>query len=56
MDLTDFNGSWPSQIMFTFATGHVKGTQIVFHINENFCMVAPYKIEKTDTNRCLTDL
>ena len=41
MDLSDFNGSWPSQIMFTFTTGHVTGTQIVFHINENLCMVVP---------------
>ena len=31
----------PSQIKFTVTTGYVTGTQMVFHINENSCMVLP---------------
>ena len=57
MDLTDFNSSWPSQIMFTVTTGYVTGMQMVFHINENSCMVLPSKKKKqSDTNRCLTNI
>ena len=48
MDLTDFNSSRPSQVMFTVTTVSVTATEMVLHIHENSCMVLiPLGIEIT---------